>query len=119
MGAEIAPEVAIIVLTWNGVDYTRACLESLRARTPVGAGGIGQVVFFGADDRGAVYREWQDEYGTRVVRLDDLVTGTADQLTKWFGEDRIPVNRVSSRGVIAGNLPLNDERFVLFEVEVP
>ncbi len=29
-------EVSIVVLTWNALEYTRACLESLNARTPVG-----------------------------------------------------------------------------------
>jgi GT2 family glycosyltransferase len=29
-------KVAIIVLTWNGLAYTRDCLESLRAHTPLG-----------------------------------------------------------------------------------
>ena len=29
-------KVAVIILTWNGLDYTRDCLESLRAHTPVG-----------------------------------------------------------------------------------
>jgi len=28
--------VTIIILTWNGLDYTRACLESLRAHTTLG-----------------------------------------------------------------------------------
>lgn len=28
--------VTIIILTWNGLEYTRACLESLRAYTPIG-----------------------------------------------------------------------------------
>ncbi len=32
------PEVAIVILTWNGVEYTRACLSSLYEHTPVGAG---------------------------------------------------------------------------------
>lgn len=32
---EVRAEVAIIILTWNGLDYTRACLESLRAHTPL------------------------------------------------------------------------------------
>lgn len=27
------PEVTIIILTWNGLDYTKACLDSLRAHT--------------------------------------------------------------------------------------
>lgn len=27
------PEVTIIILTWNGLDYTRACLESLQKHT--------------------------------------------------------------------------------------
>jgi GT2 family glycosyltransferase len=30
------PEVAIVILTWNGLEYTRACLGSLHAHTPVG-----------------------------------------------------------------------------------
>jgi len=29
-------KVTIIILTWNGVEYTRACLDSLRAHTPLG-----------------------------------------------------------------------------------
>jgi GT2 family glycosyltransferase len=28
--------VTILVLTWNGLDYTRACLESIRRHTPLG-----------------------------------------------------------------------------------
>jgi len=35
MQASKAP-VTIIILTWNGLEYTRACLESLRAHTPLG-----------------------------------------------------------------------------------
>ncbi|MGB3904264.1 MAG: glycosyltransferase family 2 protein, partial [Anaerolineae bacterium] len=35
MEREEAP-VTIIILTWNGLEYTRACLDSLRARTPLG-----------------------------------------------------------------------------------
>ncbi len=31
------PEVAIIILTWNGLECTSACLESLYAHTPIGA----------------------------------------------------------------------------------
>ncbi|HHH40914.1 MAG TPA: glycosyltransferase [Chloroflexi bacterium] len=30
------PKVTIIILTWNGLEYTRACLDSLRAHTPLG-----------------------------------------------------------------------------------
>lgn len=30
------PFVTIVILTWNGVDYTRACLESLRQHTALG-----------------------------------------------------------------------------------
>ena len=30
--------VTIIILTWNGLDYTRACLDSLKAHTPLGEG---------------------------------------------------------------------------------
>ncbi len=29
-------KVTIIILTWNGLAYTRACLDSLRAHTPIG-----------------------------------------------------------------------------------
>jgi GT2 family glycosyltransferase len=29
------PEVTILILTWNGLDYTKACLDSLRAHTDV------------------------------------------------------------------------------------
>jgi len=29
-------EATILILTWNGLPYTRACLESLRAHTPIG-----------------------------------------------------------------------------------
>ena len=25
--------VSVIVLTWNGIDYTKACLDSIRAKT--------------------------------------------------------------------------------------
>lgn len=28
--------ITIVILTWNGLEYTRACLESLRAHTPLG-----------------------------------------------------------------------------------
>jgi len=34
----VAPEVAIVILTWNGLEYTRACLESLAAHTPLRRG---------------------------------------------------------------------------------
>jgi GT2 family glycosyltransferase len=30
---KLGAEVTIIILTWNGLDYTRACLDSLRAHT--------------------------------------------------------------------------------------
>jgi GT2 family glycosyltransferase len=30
------PRVTILLLTWNGLDYTRTCLDSLRAHTPIG-----------------------------------------------------------------------------------
>lgn len=33
---EHLPTVTIIILTWNGVRYTRACLDSLREHTPIG-----------------------------------------------------------------------------------
>ncbi len=29
-------KVAIIILTWNGLDYTRACLDTLKAHTSIG-----------------------------------------------------------------------------------
>jgi len=44
------PEVAIIILTWNGLGYTRACLESLRAHTAVGEGVHVIVVDNGSSD---------------------------------------------------------------------
>lgn len=34
----VRPEVAIVILTWNGVEYTRACLESLHTHTASGPG---------------------------------------------------------------------------------
>ncbi len=33
MSAALTPKVTILILTWNGVEYTRACLESLRRHT--------------------------------------------------------------------------------------
>jgi len=35
---EARAEVSIIILTWNGLDYTRACLDSLKAHTALDAG---------------------------------------------------------------------------------
>jgi hypothetical protein len=40
------PPVAILILTWNGLEYTRACLDSLRAHTDVG----GRVKVFVVDN---------------------------------------------------------------------
>ncbi len=42
--------VTIIVLTWNGLDYTRQCLDSLKATTPLGANCQVMVVDNGSSD---------------------------------------------------------------------
>ena len=42
--------VTIIVLTWNGLEYTCACLDSLRAHTPLGDGVQVLVVDNGSTD---------------------------------------------------------------------
>ncbi|MBN1953853.1 MAG: glycosyltransferase [Anaerolineae bacterium] len=43
-------EVSIVILTWNGLDYTRACLQSVRDHTPVGRGVSVWVVDNGSRD---------------------------------------------------------------------
>jgi len=48
-------EVAIIILTWNGLDYTRACLDSLKAHTPLGEGVRVFVVDNGSTDGTVAY----------------------------------------------------------------
>lgn len=37
-------EVTIIILTWNGLDYTKDCLDSLKAHTPIGDGNVHVIV---------------------------------------------------------------------------
>ena len=32
----MSPKVTILVLTWNGLDYTRACLDSICATQQLG-----------------------------------------------------------------------------------
>ncbi len=48
-------DVTIIVLTWNGLDYTRACLESLRRHTDLGDGVEILVVDNGSTDGTVAY----------------------------------------------------------------
>jgi len=43
-------KVTIIILTWNGLEYTRACLDSLRAHTPLGGDAQVLVVDNGSTD---------------------------------------------------------------------
>ena len=43
-------KVTIIILTWNGLDYTRACLDSLKAHTWPGEGVQVFVVDNGSSD---------------------------------------------------------------------
>ena len=46
----LKPDVAIVILTWNGLEYTQACLESLAAQTPIGRGAHVIVVDNGSTD---------------------------------------------------------------------
>jgi GT2 family glycosyltransferase len=50
MEKRISPKVTIIILAWNGLEYTRACLESLRDHTPLGEGVRVVVVDNGSTD---------------------------------------------------------------------
>jgi GT2 family glycosyltransferase len=43
-------KVTILILTWNGLDYTRACLESIRRHTPLDDGVDVLVVDNGSSD---------------------------------------------------------------------
>jgi GT2 family glycosyltransferase len=47
---QVRAQVAIIILTFNGLDYTRACLESLNMHTPFGDGAQVIVVDNGSTD---------------------------------------------------------------------
>lgn len=67
----MGPEVAIVILTWNGLDYTRACLESLRAHTPLGAGVRVIVVDNGSSDGTLPYLRSLD-WITRIENLSNL-----------------------------------------------
>jgi len=51
------PEVSIVLLTWNALEYTRACLESLRSHTPIGEGVTTIVVDNGSSDGTLRYLE--------------------------------------------------------------
>jgi hypothetical protein len=112
VGAEPGKGKKITAYGYRYIDV----LKVLPEPDVAGCGPVGDVLFARADGY-ALYRDWQDELGTRSVSLNDLVTGNLEDLAIWNSSVQQLV-KMSSGGVIALRLD-GDQVVTLFEVPAP
>ena len=133
-------DVAIIILTWNGLDYTRDCLTSLSARTPIGQGVRVVVVDNGSTDGTLPYLrdlEWitliengrnlgfvrGNNVGIRAVPSDhDVVLLNNDVVipqTGWLEEIQRAAYAAEDIGVVGCRLQLPDGQLLHAGAQMP
>ncbi len=125
-------EVTILVLTWNGLDYTRACLDSLRRHTPLGAGVNVLVVDNGSTDGTLAYLHGLDcvrvianrknlgfvrgnNVGIRATPHGDIVLLNNDiviQQDGWLAELRRVAYSAADIGIVGCRMILPDGRLL-------
>lgn len=128
----MAAEVTLLILTWNGLDYTRACLESVRQHTAVGAGVEVLVVDNGSTDGTVAYLRGLDwvrviengrnlgfvrgnNVGIRAIPTGDVVLLNNDiviQQDGWLEELRRVAYSAADVGIVGCRMILPDGRLL-------
>jgi len=128
----MATEVTLLILTWNGLDYTRACLESVRQHTPLGAGVEVLVVDNGSTDGTLAYLRGLDwvrviengrnlgfvrgnNVGIRAIPTGDVVLLNNDiviQQDGWLEELRRVAYSAADVGIVGCRMILPDGRLL-------
>ena len=136
----MGPEVSIVVLTWNALEYSRACLDSLRAHTPIGQGARVIVVDNGSTDGTLPFLRGLDwitlvengqnlgyargsNAGIRAAPFDhDIVLLNNDVLIPaagWIGELQRAAYSASDIGIVGCRLVMPDGRLLHAGVHTP
>jgi hypothetical protein len=121
-----AAESAVYTGKGNKTEVVNHVYSSELIQTPVdpdvarsaGINDDGQVVY----DNGALFGNWNDGYGDRIVYLDELVIGSEVDVIEWDSHAKTVPEWTSGQSVIAGRF-LNDDNsfagvFILTEESV-
>ena len=80
--------------------YTTITTEDVTAQD---INNFGEVAFWVSGGSIGVFRNWNDELGERFLNVDDLIVGSAEDLTIWFSNSPAGIS-MNDAGIIVGKI---------------